>query len=98
MVNRRALGMPTNPPFPWDDNDASKYSLVEIAVEFIMWDAVSDWPDGDRCRFIMLGIEHNFPEDERETKFNEFPQAYDKALDLEPPTPRCTTRGHPSAH
>jgi hypothetical protein len=43
-MNRRALGLPVSPPWPWDDNNTSKYNLVEIAIEFIMWDATGVLP------------------------------------------------------
>lgn len=89
-VDRRALDMTTNPPFPYDRKDISTYDLVEIAVEFIMWDSAGplvigkSWPDKDRCRWIMLAIAYNFPEDQWEAKFKEFPAAYKKALVIEP--------------
>jgi hypothetical protein len=89
-IDRRALSMTTNPPFPYDRNDISKYTLVEIAVEFIMWDSAGpfvtgeSWPDTDRCRWIMLAIEYNFPHDQWEAKFKHFPAAYKKALVIEP--------------
>ena len=82
--------MTTNPPFPFDRYDTSKYSLVEIGEEFIMWDTTGPyvtgepWSDEDRCRWIMLAIEFNFPESEWETKFQEFPEAYELSLIEEP--------------
>jgi hypothetical protein len=56
--------MVTNPPFPYDRYDSSRYSLVEIAIELIMWDSAFHWSDKERCQGIMLAIEYNFPEAE----------------------------------
>src|SRR5687768_11850291 len=83
-MDRRALGLPVSPPWPWDDNDTSKYSLVEIAVEFIMWDATDNYSDEDRCRFNMLAIQCNFPHEEWEARFKDFPNAYEQGLVREP--------------
>jgi hypothetical protein len=74
-MNRKARGMTTNPPFPYDRDDTSRYSLEEIAIEFILWDAIG-WSDKDRCEWMMLAIAYNFEEPEWESQFQAFPGAY----------------------
>jgi hypothetical protein len=69
-----------SPPWPYDTHDRSKYSLEQIAMEFIMWDSPFEWWDVDRCRRIMLTIVYNSPRSQWEARFREFPRPYEKAL------------------
>jgi hypothetical protein len=64
-INRRARGLSVNPPFPWDDNDSSKFSLEEIALEFISWINAGRFvgllPNGMQQGFLNEALEYNFP-------------------------------------
>jgi hypothetical protein len=72
-----------NPPFPYDEYDTTRYNLEQIAIEFILWDTSFKWSYTERCKWIMLAIAYNYPEQEWEGKLQAFPNAYKAALEIE---------------
>src|SRR5689334_16421400 len=76
-INRRALGRVVSPPFAWDDNDSSHYSLEEIADEFMMWDIVATWDEDVRRQFLYDAFEQSFPDEAPAVLSDRFLCAYE---------------------
>jgi hypothetical protein len=45
---------------PWGENRIGKYSIEEIALEFILWEDAASRDDATKRRFVQHALDQNF--------------------------------------
>ncbi len=66
----------TNPP--WGHRRIGKYSLEEIALEFIVWEDTDKRNDVVRKNFVHQALDQSFGQEDRGQMLREFVATYEK--------------------
>jgi|SRR3954466_1568871 hypothetical protein len=70
--------MPVNSPLQPDGNETSKYSLADIAEEFITWDAATTRQDNLRISFVQSALTYSYLGQSLAELLPQFMEAYTK--------------------
>ena len=62
----------------WGDNRIGKYSIEEIALEFILWEDAAGRDDATRRKFVQEALDQNFGEKDRADTFRRFGETYER--------------------
>ena len=62
----------------WGDNRIGKYSIEEIAREFILWEDAAGRDDATRRKFVQEALDQNFGEKDRADTLRRFGETYER--------------------
>ena len=63
---------------PWGGNRIGKYSMEEIALEFILWEDTDSRDDATRRDFVQQALDQNFDEKDRAHSLRRFGETYER--------------------
>ena len=63
---------------PWGENRIGRYSIEEIALEFILWEDADSRDDATRRDFVRQALEQNFGEKDRAHALRRFCETYER--------------------
>lgn len=66
---------------PWSYNRVGKYSLEEIALEFILWEDEDAHSDALRQEFVTEALEQSFGQENRDRMLSRFLDTYRRLYD-----------------
>lgn len=66
---------------PWGHNRVGRYSLEEIALEFILWEDEEGHSDPLRKEFVTEALEQSFGEENRDRMLGRFLDTYRRLYD-----------------
>ena len=62
----------------WGDNRIGKYSIEEIALEFILWEDAAGRDDAARRNFVQDALDQNFGGKDRADTLRRFGETYER--------------------
>ena len=62
----------------WGDNRIGKYSIEEIALEFILWEDAAGRDAATRRKFVQEALDQNFGEKDRADTLRRFGETYER--------------------
>ena len=63
---------------PWNHNRVGQYSLVEIALQFILWEDEAAHSDTLRRNFLYEALEESIGDEDRDETLAQFLHAYER--------------------
>ena len=70
--------MPKRSKSLWGDSRIGKYSIEEIALEFILWEDAASRDDATRRNFVQEALEQNFGGKDRAATLRRFGETYER--------------------
>ena len=62
----------------WGENRIGRYSIEEIALEFILWEDAASRDDATRRKFVHEALDQNFGENNRADTLRRFGETYER--------------------